>query len=569
MKKNDLSVVICFVLFQAAAFAQEFGFKLPDSLKDKPYRYFYERMEASEKDTLKAVFYIDAWLKKAKQQNDLKEIVNAFDEKIYFSKGNMQLQYADSALVFALKTKDNIIIGEAYSTKGTKHYFKGDYAQALKFYLESESYLSKTENEYLKSQLKYSIASIKFYLEFYEEALRLFEECASFFKQSDEYNYQQGYLSSLHSIGLCHNRMGNYEKTTATNRFALQEAERLGDKSNIPYIRQSEGINEYFKKNYEVAIKEISEVEPELLKVFDFRIVTVGHFYIGKSYWDLKKKEKAVSYFKKVDQSFEKGHYIRPDFREGYEFLVKYYKEKGDVVNQLFYINRLIKADSVLNSNFKNISLKIYKEYDTKALLEEKENAENKLAGKDILISFLYGVTGVLFICSLFFFYRHYKNQKLFKTKLNSFLNKEEVSQISEPDVVTDLKTKPRKALEIKQEVVESILKDLEKFELKHKFLKKEITLVSLAKDMDTNSNYLSKVIQHYRNKNFTSYLADLRIGYITKLMQSEARYRNYTIKALADEAGFSTPQHFSKAFFAVHGFYPSFFLSEMGNQSA
>jgi len=76
-------------------------------------------------------------------------------------------------------------------------------------------------------------------------------------------------------------------------------------------------------------------------------------------------------------------------------------------------------------------------------------------------------------------------------------------------------------------------------------------------------------VIQHSRDKNFANYLSDLRIGYITPLMQSQTKYRNYTIKALADEAGFSTPQHFSKAFFATHGFYPSFFLSEMGSLSA
>lgn len=564
MKKNFLLCAFCFLLLQATVFAQEYGFKLPDSLKNKPYAYFFKGMQVHEKDTLKAVFYIDAWLKKAKGEKNLKEIVKAFNEKIYFSNEEMRLQYADSAIIVALKTKDNAIIGKAYFTKGTKYYFIGNYEKALNLYLVAETHLSHTESEYLKYQLKYSIATIKFYLELYEEALPLFEECAAFFKQSDEYNYQQGYLTTLHSIGLCHTRIGNYKKATQSNAFALSEAKRIGDTSNIPYLKQSEGINEYFKKNYTVAIGEISKLEPDFIKVSDFKMITIGHLYIGKSYWYLGQKEKALTYFKKVDQRFEQTNYMRPDFREGFEILVNYYKEKGDVVNQLFYINRLIKADSVLNVNFKSISQKMHKEYDTKSLLLEKQNAESKLAGNQILIWFLYVAVGLLFVFSIYFSYRFYSAKKRFKAKLDSFLNKENpVAQVDVP-----IAKQPKRQLEINPEVIESLLKQLENFENKHKFLKKDITLVSLAKDFQTNSNYLSKVILHSRNKNFATYITDLRIDYITKLMQSETKYRNYTIKALADEAGFSTPQHFSKAFFAVYGFYPSFFLSEMADRT-
>ena len=565
MKKNSLLCVFYFLFFQINLFAQEYGFKLPDTLKNKQYGYFSDRIQANERDTLKAIYYIDTWLKKAKNEKNLKEIVNAFHKKIYFSKEKLWLQYADSALAVATQTKDNTFIGKAYSVKANQYYFVGNYENALDFYLAAIRYVNQTEDNYLKYYLKFNVANIKFHLEFYEEALPLFAECAAFFKQSNEFNYQQGYLTNLHSIGLCHTRMGNYEKATQTNAFALKEAQKIGDTSNIPYLKQADGINEYFKKNYEVAIREISQTEIDLAKVSDFAMITIGHFYTGKSYWDLGEKEKAIPYFKKVDEQFEKTNYMRPDFREGFELLVNHYKEKGEVINQLFYINRLIKADSVLNISFKNISQKMHKEYDTKALLLEKQNAENKLARHQILVSILYVAVGLLFLFSIYFSYRFYTAKKQFKTKLDSFLNKEKpANQIVEPNA-----TPPKKQLEINPEVIENILKQLDKFETKRNFLKKDITLVSLAKDFETNSNYLSKVIQHSRDKNFANYLSDLRIGYITPLMQSETRYRNYTIKALADEAGFSTPQHFSKAFFATHGFYPSFYLSELGSLSA
>lgn len=565
MRKN---VFYCFgfiLFFTTALFSQEHGFKLPDSLKNKPYSYFFDQMEAHELDTIQAIFYIDAWLKKAKKENNNKEIVRAFNEKIYFVKDDLPLKFADSAILFALKTKDNEIIGQSYSSKGAHFYFTGKYEKALDLFLKAEDYFSKTDNNYLKNKLKFNIANIKYYLEFYQEALVLFEGCAAYFKTSEDYNYRKGYLNSLNSMGLCYAKLKKYDLCTTTNEFALAEAKRIGDESMMGFLIQSEGINQYYKKNYLVAVKKIEEARPLILKEMNFGTATVGQFYTAKSYWDLGQKEKAIFYFKKVDAYFEKEQYMRPDFREGYELLVTYYKEKDDFVNQLFYINRLLKADSVLNENYKNMSSKIHKEYDTKTLQAEKEIAEEKLAKKSLLIWVLYLSIGVLFVYSLVLYYRYYNNKKIFKAKLESFLNNEnQVVQDDQPKA-----TPPKKPLELNPEVVQNILREIEKFESKNKFLKKDITLVNLAKDFDTNSNYLSKVIQYEKDKNFTSYLNDLRIAYITKLMQSDARYRNYTIKALADESGFSTPQHFSKAFFAVHGFQPSLFVSEMSQMGS
>ena len=566
MKQTFTLRFFCFLFFSTTLFSQERGFKLPDSLKNKPFSYFFDQMEAHERDTIQAIFYIDAWLKKAKKESNNKEIVRAFTEKIYFVKEDLPLKFADSAIMFALKTKDNEVIGKSFFTKGTKFYLYGNYEKALGLFLKAEDHFSKTESEYLRYKLKFSIANIKYYLEFYDEALVLFEGCAAYFKTSEEYNYRQGYLNSLNSMGLCYTKLKKYDLCTTTNDFALSEAKRIGDESMMGFLIQSEGINQYFKKNYLASIKKLDEARPLILKEMNFGTATVGQFYTARSYWDLGQKEKAIFYFKKVDAYFEENLYMRPDFREGYELLVNYYKEKGDFVNQLFYINRLMKADSVLNANYKSISSKIHKEYDTKTLLHEKEQAENKLAHNNLLIKMLYIAIAVLFVFCLVLFYRYYRNKKVFKAKLDSFLyNEVETPKLEElPKAVL-----PKKPLEINPEVVQNIVKALEKFEEKKKFLKKDITLVSLAKEFDTNSNYLSKVIQHERDKNFAAYLNDLRIDYITQLMKTDSKYSNYNIKALADEAGFATPQHFSKAFFTVHGFYPSYFLSEMSQQSA
>ena len=563
INKSGIFLLLSLVL-NSPVFSQQKGFYLPDSLKDKSYDYLNNKIDLYEEDTVRARFYLDSYLSKAKLENNLNEIVNAYSNVIFFVSDSLKPIYADSIVVAAKMTNDAPVIGSAYISKGNFYYSIKDYVQALNFYLKASDYISNSNDNYLKYELKYHIAGIKIHLGFNDEALVLLKECVDFFKKYDEYEYQRGYLNSLHSLGLVYNRLGEYDLSTETNEFALKEAKRLNVEVTQHYIVHSEGINQYFKKNYSKAIQEIQKALPGIIRNNDFANETVGYFYIGKCYWDQGQQEKALPYFKKVDRVFSEKKYIRPDLRENYELLVGYYKEKGDVKNQLYYINRLMKADSVLNANFKYMSGKIHKEYDTKALRQAKQEIEKQLAGKEKTTLLLYFSLAVFFFLTLYFFYRYYNNQKLYRQKFEELMGAEKEKP---KDIVVEKEDVEKKGLDINPDVVAGILKELEKFENRKKFLEKDLTLVNLASAFNTNSNYLSKVINHYRNKNYNTYLNDLRIDFIVDLLKSQSRYRNYTIKALADESGFSTPQHFSKAFFASTGIYPSYFLNELNKE--
>lgn len=564
ISKLNIFFSLCLVL-AIPVFSQQKGFQLPDSLKDKSYDYLNNRIDLYEEDTLKALFYLDSYLSKAKSEKNLNEMVNAYSNAIFFVPENLKQSYADSIVITAQMTNDAPIIGSAYISKGNFYYSIKDYIQALNFYLKASDYISNSEDSYLKYELKYHIAGIKIHLGFNDEALVLLKECVDYFKQYNEYDYQRGYLNSLHSLGLVYNRLGKYDLSSETNEFALKEAKRLNIDLTQNYIIHSEGINQYFKKNYTKAVHDIQQALPAIIKNNDFANEAVGYFYIGKCYWDQQQEEKALPYFKKVDRTFADKNYIRPDLRENYELLVGYYKEKGDVKNQLYYINRLMKADSVLNANFKYMSGKIHKEYDTKALRQAKQEIEKQLAGKEKTTLLLYFSLAVFFFLTLYFFYRYYSNQKLYRQKFEELMDAEK--EKPQDPISIEKEDVEKKGLDINQDVVNAIVKELEKFENKNKFLEKDLTLVNLASAFNTNSNYLSKVINFYRHKNYNTYLNDLRIDYIVDLLKSQPKYRNYTIKALADESGFSTPQHFSKAFFASTGIYPSYFLNELNKE--
>ena len=129
------------------------------------------------------------------------------------------------------------------------------------------------------------------------------------------------------------------------------------------------------------------------------------------------------------------------------------------------------------------------------------------------------------------------------------------------------MKTPKKELIGISKEIVKSVLIALEELENNNTFLDNEITLNSLSKLYNTNSNYLSKIINTYKEKNFSTYISDLRIAYCLEKLKNDTTFRKYSIKAIAFEVGFNNTESFSKAFFKKTEIYPSYFIKELENK--
>lgn len=531
--------------------------KLPDSLKGKSYDYLITHLDNNDQDSILAWTYLNAILAKAKYEKNHVRISKAYEEMAYISGKQI---YADSMVSFAEKIHNNDLIASGYVVKGSLYYSNKKYIKALDNYIIANKFTEHSKDESLKNTLKYDIANIKFYLGFYDEAAILLKEAAAYFEKEDI----AGYMNTMHSLGLSYNKMGEFDLCSKINNIGI-EASKKATKLDTDYFIHSEGINQYCKKNYKEAIEKIKYALPSIIKNKDFANETVGYFYLGKSYLALNDTDEALNYFRKVDRAFVEKNYIRPDLRENYEILINYYKKEHNTKMQLHYVEKLLKADSLLTRNFKYISGKVHKEYDSHKLELAREQLKKELDGQENTNYILFVSLGILFLITLYLLYRYYTNQRNYRIKFEELMLTNSVSN-NETVIIHEEKEEP-KQLDINQEVVNAILKQLEKFEANNKFLQKDLTLVNLAVSFNTNTNYLSKIINYYRNKNYINYLNDLRIDYIVDLLKKDNKFRNYTIKALAEEAGFNTAQHFSKAFFARTGIYPSYFVTELNRE--
>ncbi|MDI6033363.1 AraC family transcriptional regulator [Flavobacterium sp. LB2P84] len=533
--------------------AQQNGFKIPDTLRNKNYDYLFERAEDLEKDSVKQSLYLRTFLLKATAEKNSEEIVNGYKNYVHYSPENLKLVYADSMIYAAKKSGDNALIGSAYLSKGIVYYAQKKHNYALNNYLIANNFISKTNDTYLIYKVKYNIANIKYYLRFYDEALSLFQECITYFKDENA----RAYLNSLHLIGLCYNKIGNYGLCSETNEKGLAEGKRLANNEMESYFIHSEGINQYFKNNYATAIKKITYSLPAIKENEDFANESVGYFYIGKSYWALKKPKMALPYFRKVDVIFDAKGYIRPDLLENYELIIRYYKSEDNLKAQLHYIGKLLKADSILDHKYQYLSSRIHKEYDTKEILSEKKNIKNQLDKRKHNDFIFITVIIFLFFSILLLAYRHIRNKSMYRQKFEELMKKSQVLKVQ-------VKNINKGALDINEDTVASVLKQLEKFEKDKKFLEKDLTLAKLTVAFDSNTKYLSQIIYHYREKKFTEYINDLKIDYLISILKIDKRIRNYTNKALAEEAGFSSTQRFANAFLTKTGMPTSYFIEEL-----
>lgn len=92
------------------------------------------------------------------------------------------------------------------------------------------------------------------------------------------------------------------------------------------------------------------------------------------------------------------------------------------------------------------------------------------------------------------------------------------------------------------------------------RYLDSNLSLSIVAREIGTNTKYLSQIINTYYSKNFNSFINEYRIEEAKRLMRHKLS-NVLTIEAIAQQAGFNSKSSFYSAFKAYSGQTPSDFL--------
>ncbi|WP_271766391.1 helix-turn-helix domain-containing protein [Aquimarina algiphila] len=556
-------VLLLIFLVSCRFFAQEksVDILIPDSIQSKTYFQLYELFsENYQEHPDQAYLYANAYLAKGKVENRHKFIAYGYFLMSRFHKNEkVYLKYTDSIIQLAKDRRASTYKIRGYLLKGDFFLRKGRYLKAWENYeIASQAITgeSKLRTLYLYNR---SIGLLKSRIGKHKEAIRIFRECYEYASKEELDDRFEDMLFLAREF----NQLKKLDSALRYNNQGIKATIDTKNKYLYNLFVLNSGVTYYHKKAYQKAIDSISKILPDLNKSNEKQELITSYLYLGKSYAKINLKDKSIHYLEKMDSIVQIQKDINLNIIQGYEILINYFKELNDVKKESTYLQKQFKIDSILHINTTNILQKTIRGYNTLLMISEKDTKlveKRKSTVNDRIAIVMITLLFIVSIGIMIYLYKdliHYR--KSFRAVV-SYTNKVSEGRLSlkkpEKGQLDDLKISP--------ESVQKILKGIKDFEGENRYLNKKYTLNVLAKELKTNSTYLSKIINIYKEKNFSNYLHDLRVGYAIERLRDDEKFRRYSIKGISEEVGFKTSESFAKAFHKKTGIYPSSFIKKL-----
>lgn len=469
-----------------------------------------------------AYYYFTKAEKKYLSYGNVKDLM-----RVKFSKADILLYEKDFSgaeteiirvLKMAKKVKDYRLIYDCYANLGNALLGLNNDTDALKYYEKALEVTNHLENDsqyvILKPQILNYIGNLYAKIGVYQKA-------------------KQYYKASMRNVNLKFVEPYLYSRTINSEAYTEM---KLGN------FEQAE------KKFFEaLAIRESQHNVPGIVKTY----LNMGELYKANG-----AKDKAVYYLNKA-MTLGKVNKIFEDELKALEFLTEFdLPDKAKLFKRYIKLNDSLQTIERANRNkFARIA------YETEEILNEKNTILKQRDHIALQRWLILGGSLIVIVGFVFFFYRYLQSQKrLFDKERRAY---EEYMSIKKIELSSRSSTDS--TLIIQEEVVKGILQKLEVFEKERRFLDKNCSLDSVAKEMDTNTTYLSKVINEKKGCNFSNYINGLRIDYGIYLLENDLVFRKYSISGMAESLGFNSTTSFTRAFTAKTNMRPSFFLSQLG----
>jgi len=422
-------------------------------------------------------------------------------------------------------------------------------------------HVDSATNNILYYGIEHNIARLKEEIGEYEEAKQTYLKV---FKYKEKNNVNTGTpLISMLGLAYTYRKLGIIDSSTFYNKIGIKRA-LDNDYDIYSLFVLNEGFNLFINKKYQASLDSINK-SISIVESHQRAPIINGYVHLGKLHKIFGDTEKSLNALFKIEEYYEKDKYTCIEMREGYEMLIAYYKTAGDHNKQLYYIDKLFAIDSILNTNYKKLNKKIVMAYDTPRLLTEKQRIITLLKQKEKKTTVKFTIAIILVIILIIFFINSFFKNIRYKKRFQELMESDTLNapvMEKQGDIISNTATSI--SPDIPKEIINTILNELQSFEKKKQFLYRNITISSLAKKLNTNSKYLSKVINTHKQKSFVSYINELRIEHVIQKLKQEPKFRLYNIKAIAGDVGFNSDAAFSKAFYKKTGIYPSYFIKKL-----
>lgn len=540
------------------------------------------------------------------------EVIKLGDE--YLEKNYMDTAIVLYSIVYSrfhdgMNEKDRILCAIGYLKMGNVYYSQGNYTNALELYIKGLKICETCKVQKELSRFYNNIGNIYCVFQEYEKGINYYEKG---YENSKLYNdKERGYKLLINLAGIC-----SYIKDIDKAKKYYFEAEKYNQPGdtinnymsllNWGLILKNEGKYMEALQNFRKAAYFSSKYKMEP------RYLCSSFEEMFRTYNLLGFDDSTMYYTNKCMELAEKSNMLHR-YSESLKTLYELYDKIGDTKNSIRIQKKYLSiTDSIFNvrefNRVKNVQYLYEMEKTAKEisyLHAEQEKKEQEInRQRKILLSILSGTFIISFLLGLVYvqkrkIQRSYHDlfninreimesqqqnkeiQQLYKEKLQKKEEKliaaykrlgqyceintenESLGDDKKEDIQTDendnnVKYQTSSLNEDQKQIIADAISNV--MENTKEYCEPDFSLEKLATLVNSNSKYVSQVINETYHKNFSNYINEFRIHEARIRLMDIEHYGNYTIKAISESLGYKSHATFINVFRKMTGITPSIY---------
>ncbi|MBC8754747.1 helix-turn-helix domain-containing protein [Kordia sp. YSTF-M3] len=473
------------------------------------------------------------------------------------------LKNIELAIAEASSIKNTLFLYKDFLLKGDILSELGEDSKALIAYLKAKEYAEEIGDPINEVLPLFRIAHIKKIHKDFQEAIRINKEVLNrlnILGANVNTNYYR--LNAFMNIADTYLWLENPDEAEFYNKAGLKKCSDTIMPETYYTLVMNKAIIHYQREQYHECLVVAEEVGEYSLKTKNESLYVTSLFYLGKSYSKLNEHEKSLGYLEKIQAIMSASDNVDVNEKELNEFLFLGYYKKEKHEKALLHFQKYKELEKKESAQDLKINNEIHKLHDIVPLHKEIDTLGEELTkqtnNKRNLVIVSLGLCMLFLMTIVYYIIKGKVIKKKFKEllkKVSDLENNNEKQVVPRKDIVTD-------------EKVEAILKKIATFEKEEQYLEPACSLSFMAENLETNTAYLSKVINTHKGKSYTVYITELRLNKALIRLKNDKKLQSYTIKAIAEEFGFKRQETFARAFKAHTGIYPSQYLKNLQNKT-
>ncbi|MBP2832823.1 helix-turn-helix transcriptional regulator [Aquimarina sp. U1-2] len=452
---------------------------------------------------------------------------------------------------------DSLTMGKNLLQMANIQTFLGDYLGSRTSALEGVKYIKESNDIRSLSGLYHIISVSNRHQKRYEEAKKYNSKAIDLARDSATIDKigLKNILIFKNTKALIHANEGNYDDAIVNLKKMISNPVIKNDLREYSRILGNLGYVKWLQNNENVESKNILLTSLEIReKISDAEGLNTVNIYLTKYYLN-NNNSKALKYAESAYQNaLQLGSLTSIIESLGYIFQLKdNVTEEAKVYHETYQ-----KLNEINQSNREIYAVTKYEN-------EQLEQQNIQLAKKNNTMTGYMNVAAVLLVLSMigigYYAYQRHQYKKRFNAVLARQQNHTTNTIATKPNPNPGIKELPAS---MSQETLDHLRNALEQFEAQEHYLAPDINVHTLAQKFNSNTSYVSMVINADKQKTMNQYINDLRIDYAITRLQQDKVFRKYTVKAIAQDIGFNSAENFAKKFYKKTGIYPSYYIKKL-----